>query len=104
MRCEEVVSSSISTDAGVPQGIIFGPLLFALYIKDIGQITGPCEYHVFAEDTILYINANKSTEVVNTTNEDLNNISERLLCIKLKLNTNKTKERFFVLNGKILDF
>jgi hypothetical protein len=46
-------SSTAKVTSGVPQGTILGPLMFLLYINDIGNdITS--KIRLFADDSLLY--------------------------------------------------
>ncbi len=48
-----VLSDEASVTSGVPQGSVFGPVLFLLYISDISDnITS--NMHLFADDSIIY--------------------------------------------------
>ena len=58
-------SSPVTVTSGVPQGTVLGPLMFLLYINDIGlQITS--ELGLFADDSVLYgfVNNISSAEVL----------------------------------------
>ena len=46
-------SSESSVKSGVPQGTVLGPLMFILYINDIGKNTGS-SIRLFADDCVLY--------------------------------------------------
>lgn len=43
-------SSWSSTNTGVPQGSVLGPLLFSLYISGLNKILHFCSYNVYADD------------------------------------------------------
>ena len=56
--CSHVVvggarSDSIPVTSGVPQGSVLGPILFLLFINDIGEDTSS-HIRLFADDTITY--------------------------------------------------
>lgn len=40
--------------SGVPQGTVLGPLLFLIYINDIGEVVNHCKIKIFADDSKLH--------------------------------------------------
>ena len=75
--------------SGVPQGSVLGPILFLIFINDIGMdLLSP--YSIFADDSKLYrpINSLEDTEDLQ---QDLNTLTE--WCRKWKMMFNKKKCR-----------
>ena len=52
MVVDGVSSNPVQVSSGVPQGTILGPLMFLLYINDIGDNCSS-SIRLFADDTIL---------------------------------------------------
>lgn len=46
-------SSAVQVKSGVPQGTVLGPLMFLIYINDIGDHID-AKLRLFADDSILY--------------------------------------------------
>ena len=85
-----VISSVLSVDIGVPQGSILGPLLFFMYINDLPNVSNILSTVLFADDT-TYSHENTSYEaLVNTLNSELDKIKEWFIINRLSINLNKT--------------
>jgi hypothetical protein len=56
---------------GVPQGSIFGPILFLLYINELANISNKLKFILFADDTNVFCAGKSITEVNNILNNEL---------------------------------
>lgn len=83
-------SDTLTITCGVPQGSVLGPLLFILYINDFHYASEMFDFHLFADDSNLFV-AHKSLPNLQTIiNEQLININMWLQANKLSLNVEKT--------------
>lgn len=92
VRFEESVSSWCDLSAGVPQGGVLSPLLFAIFINSISQNLSSF-YHLYADDLQLYTQEPLSNiaDAVMRTNSDLRLISEWSRAHGLRINPSKTQ-------------
>jgi hypothetical protein len=80
-----------SINLGVPQSKCVGPLIFLIYMNDIGSAIKEYQYNLFADDTLLSASGNSVQEWSEKLNRDLKNLSKKQKFNKLKLNVSKTK-------------
>ena len=90
------VSSQVNNiTCGVPQGSILGPLLFLLYINDLGKICSSTTSILFADDTNLFKSGSNLSDMEDELNSELSKISTWLKTNKLSLNIGKTHFMLF---------
>ena len=85
-----IKSKMVPIQIGVPQGSILGPLLYLIYVNDIGN---SCNGNIlsFADDTTLYMSNSDFTELYANANQQANALYQWFCANKLSLNANKTK-------------
>lgn len=84
----EAFSNELPACSGVPQGSHLGPLLFILFISDIGLVIKHCRYMLYADDLKLFIKINSPEDCLNM-QEDINSVCAWGLRNKLPLNIKK---------------
>ena len=83
-------SGLAAINCGVPQGLVLGPLLFLLYIKDLNQAIQLCKVHHFADDTNLLCLGNSIKKMNKLVNADLKRLVNWLNANKISFNLKKT--------------
>ena len=53
--CGDEFSDSGQVSVGVPQGSIFGPLLFSMYVNDLLSVPLHCSISRYADDMAIFV-------------------------------------------------
>jgi len=91
-----VNSPMISTNSGIPQGTVLGPLLFILYINDITNSVTKSKIKLFADDSNLFVISDSLKALFYTAESELSSISDWICANKLFVNYEKTNFMVFV--------
>ena len=87
-------STLLHVSAGVPQGSVLGPLLFLIYINDVGD-TSFFISRLFADDTCLGYSSPSGTEIKTVIDHDLYELSIWSNKWLMSFNPNKTEIMIF---------
>ena len=90
----DIKSEYADITCGVPQGSILGPILFLIYINDIGN-SSKLNLLSFVDDTTLYQSGDNYLTLVQNLNSEINSTFKWLCANRLSLNIKKTKYMIF---------
>jgi hypothetical protein len=85
----EYLSGSLQVRYGVPQGLVFGTLLFILYINDIPHLTKGRPI-MYADDTSILNVGQDMNELQNTTSNNAGAVEQYFEINNLSINPSKT--------------
>lgn len=85
-----VRSRFLTTNYGVPQGTVLGPILFLIYLNNLFSLSSEGEIISFADDTVIYYEADTWTELKSKAERDLSKIIEWFNHKLLTINVTKT--------------
>ena len=95
MIIDGIVSATLPTNSGVPQGSCLGPLLFNLYTNDISKLLLSALTIQYADDTVLTLTGSSLFALATQLNADLSILTDWCKANKLSLNVRKTKAMLF---------
>ena len=93
VKMDNIKSTLLNVDFGVPQGSILGPLLFLIFINDLPTATN-FFIRLFADDTFLCSQNDNLLFLENEVNSELEKVFIWLASNKLTLNIGKSKFMF----------
>jgi len=89
-------SQMLNINYGVPQGSVLGPLLFLLYINDIGSIPDmETKPKIFADDTNIFNHSSNLSDLNIVCQKSIEKISDWVFANRLSINYDKTHYMLF---------
>ena len=83
-----VLPRRVNTSSGVPQGTVFGTLMFLLYINNIGDHLNHSTIRLFADDCLLYRTISNQDDAYRL-QDDLDKLQEWTETWQMNFNANK---------------
>jgi len=80
------ISSPAKIDIGVPRGSILDPLLFLLYINNLGSILSNSKHHMYADDTVIFLESDKPLNSQKLMTDVLVKLNKWVINNKLSIN------------------
>ena len=95
MKMGEHMSSCLDIVCGVPQGSVLGPILFIVYINDIGKTSKNLQFVLFADDTNIFCTGEDLQQLLELITTEMSKLKKWFDNNKLSLNLSKTKIMLF---------